>query len=144
MILSGWARRPHARPEAELMQSAWNGPAVPLVCDADARTTAENAANVVALARALGAEELVVVTSSWHRPRARILLKAALQGSPIRLSLEVPRGRRSPLLMWRELGCFAVLPFHLGRARRIAADLPVRARALEQSYYEESVPTGSR
>ncbi len=117
VILSGWARKPHARPEAELMRAAWNGPPVPLVCDVDARTTADNAANVATLADALGAEELVVITSWWHRPRARILLKVALRGSRMKLSVEVPRGRLHPLLLGRELACLALLPIHLDRAR---------------------------
>lgn len=102
-------------PEAELMRAAWTGPEVELICDPDSRSTAQNAANVAAAARALGAEELVVVTSHWHRARVRLLLAWALRRSGIRLRVEAPSGRRPPLLVARELVCFALLPFQLGR-----------------------------
>jgi hypothetical protein len=123
VIFSGWARRSHSRPEAELMRAAWSGPAVPIVCDADARTTAENAANVATLARGLGVNELVVITSWWHRPRAWLLLKVALRGCGMRLTVAAPRGRLPLLLLGRELACFALLPLHVGRARRRRADV---------------------
>ncbi len=117
VVLSGWARRSKARPEAELMRAAWAGPGVAIVCDPDARTTAENAANVAATARALGATELVVVTSRWHRRRARILLRAALGNSRVRLSVEGSAGSAPPSLLAREAACFALLPLQLRRAR---------------------------
>jgi DUF218 domain-containing protein len=101
--------------EAEVMRAAWTGPDVKLVCDPKARSTAENALNVAAAARELGAEELVVVTSRWHRARVRILLAAALRGSAVRLRVESSSGPRSPLLLGRELVCLALLPVQLGR-----------------------------
>jgi DUF218 domain len=104
--------------EAELMRSAWNGPDVLLVSDHEARSTAQNAANVAAAARELGAEELVVVTSSWHRARVRILVGAALRRSGIRFSVEAAEGSRPPLLLARELVCLALVPLQLPRARR--------------------------
>lgn len=117
VILSGWGRRRGHEAEAELMRAAWRGPAVPLVCDADARTTAENAANVAAAASELGARELVVVTSRWHRRRARALLAAATRGR-MQVSVETPAGRPTVALRARELACFALLPIQLRRARR--------------------------
>jgi uncharacterized SAM-binding protein YcdF (DUF218 family) len=111
VILSGWS-------EAELMRSAWTGPDVALICDPEARSTAQNAANVAAAARDLGAQELVVVTSHWHRARTRILVGAALRGSGIRLSVETARGSRPRWLLVRELACLALLPLQLRRARR--------------------------
>jgi uncharacterized SAM-binding protein YcdF (DUF218 family) len=104
--------------EAEPMRAAWTGPDVLLVCDAEARHTADNAANVAAVARQLGAQELVVVTSPWHRRRARILVGQALRGSGIRFSIETAEGPRPSWLLARELVCFAVLPLQLRRARR--------------------------
>jgi uncharacterized SAM-binding protein YcdF (DUF218 family) len=101
--------------EAELMRAAWSGPEVVLICDPDARSTVDNAANVVTAARALGAQELVVVTSSWHRARTRILLGAALRRSGIRLSMESADGARPLRLRLRELACLALLPFQLAR-----------------------------
>jgi uncharacterized SAM-binding protein YcdF (DUF218 family) len=101
--------------EAELMQEAWSGPDVVLVCDPDSRSTVDNAANVAAAARRLGAQELVVVTSRWHRARTTILLRAALRKSGIRLSVETADGARPLSLRLRELACLALLPFQLAR-----------------------------
>ena len=111
VVFSGWS-------EAEPMRDAWTGPDVLLVCDPDARHTADNAANVAAAARELGAQELVVVTSPWHRRRARILVGAALRGSDIRFSIETPDGPRPRWLLARELVCLVLVPFQLRRARR--------------------------
>jgi uncharacterized SAM-binding protein YcdF (DUF218 family) len=115
IILSGWARRSTLSPEAELMRAAWAGPAVRLICDPEARSTADNAVNIAALARALGADELVVVTSPWHRLRVRVLLRAAMRGSGIRLSVAGAGGACAPVLLARELACLVLLPFQLAR-----------------------------
>ncbi len=104
--------------EAELMRLAWTGPDVTLICDPEARSTAQNASNVASAARELGAQELVVVTSHWHGTRARILLGAALRGSGIRLSVETAPGSRPRLLLLRELACLALLPVQIARVRR--------------------------
>jgi uncharacterized SAM-binding protein YcdF (DUF218 family) len=124
VILSGWARRSRVKPEAELMRVAWRGPEVPLVCDPDARTTADNAANVAATVSALGAEELVVVTSRWHRRRVRLLVEAALSGSEVRVSVEGAGGSRPAVLLARELGCLALLPIQRARVRRRVSRQP--------------------
>lgn len=104
--------------EAELMRGAWAGPDVVLVCDPDARSTADNARNVAGEARRLGADEVLVVTSRWHRRRAGILLRAALRGSGIRLRFATANGPRPAALVARELVCLALLPFQLPRVRR--------------------------
>jgi uncharacterized SAM-binding protein YcdF (DUF218 family) len=111
VVFSGWS-------EAELMRTAWTGPDVLLVCDPQARSTAHNAANIAAAARELDAQELVVVTSPWHRTRARILVGAALRGSGIRFSIETADGSRPSWLLARELVCLALLPLQLPLARR--------------------------
>ena len=85
-----------------------------------ARSTAGNAANVAAAADALGVSELVVVTSRWHRPRARILFRAALRGRKVRLSVEGAPGPRPPAVIARELVCLAFVPLQLARVRRAA------------------------
>jgi uncharacterized SAM-binding protein YcdF (DUF218 family) len=97
------------------MREAWQSPGAQLVCDRTARSTAANAANVVAAASALGASELVVVTSRWHRRRARILFRSALRGRHVRLSVEGAPGPRPPLVVARELVCLAFLPLQLLR-----------------------------
>jgi hypothetical protein len=117
VILSGWARHPHGTSEAELMRRAWAKPNVVLVTDRTAGTTAGNAVNVATAAEALGADELVVVTSGWHRRRADILFRSALRGRPVRLRVEGAPGPRPPAVAARELVCLAFVPFQVVRAR---------------------------
>ena len=104
VLLSGWSRRPQRPSEAELMRDAWRGPDVPLVADGDARTTAGNARALARMARELGAEEVVVVTSSWHAHRARLLARAAL-GPAVRLEIVTAVRTRPAHLVARELAC---------------------------------------
>ena len=96
----------------------WHGADVPLYVDTSARTTAGNAAGVASLARQLGATEVVIVTSSWHAPRARVLVWAALAGSGVHVRSAPAAGRASVRTAARELGCLAALPVMMVRARR--------------------------
>lgn len=118
VLLSGWARLPWRETEATLMRAAWRGPDVPLISDGDARTTVGNARAVAAAARELGADEVVVVTSSWHRLRARLLLRAAL-GPDVAIELVSPARSRRLLLLGREGACLLLLPLQLRAARRV-------------------------
>ena len=116
VVFSGRANDP--RGEADLMRKSWRGVDVPLLSESTARSTAENAAEVAAVARRLGADEVVVVTSPWHAPRARLLVRAALRGSGIDVRTSTPPGRPSAALLAREAACTLVLPFHLVRRPR--------------------------
>jgi uncharacterized SAM-binding protein YcdF (DUF218 family) len=111
VILSGF-------PEAELMADAWTGPDVELIPEAESRSTSQNAANVARKVRELGASDLVVVTSSWHRLRVGALMRVALRGSGIQLHLEGADTPRPLGVLAREAGCVALLPFQLARASR--------------------------
>jgi len=104
VLLSGWSRRRHRPSEAELMRRAWRGPDVPLLADGDARTTAGNARAVAAAARELEADEVVLVTSSWHARRARLLVGAALD-TDVRLEVVTPERTRPAYHLGRELAC---------------------------------------
>ncbi|MGH3042371.1 MAG: YdcF family protein [Gaiellaceae bacterium] len=115
VLLSGWSRRPGRLPEAELMRRAWTGPAEILLSDPDARITAENAANAAAHARELGADEVLVVTSSWHRARARVLFRSLLPG--VQLAVVGARTPGSPRVYLRELAVFPLVPVQLGLVR---------------------------
>ncbi|MGZ8782584.1 MAG: ElyC/SanA/YdcF family protein [Gaiellaceae bacterium] len=119
VLLSGWSRRRHRPSEAELMRAAWRGPAVPLIADGDARTTAGNARAVAAAARAIGADEVVLVTSTWHARRARLLVEAALDAG-VRLTVATPARTRPPHLIGRELAWLpvSVASRRLARRRR--------------------------
>ena len=122
VLLSGWSRRRHRPSEAELMRAAWPGPQVRLVADADARTTSGNARAVAAAARELGADEVVLVTSSWHARRARLLVRAALEPH-VRLFVVTPEPTRPPHLVGRELVCLIPAAGVLA-LRRIRATRP--------------------
>lgn len=115
VVFSGRAK--NRAGEAELMRAAWGGPDVPIFAESTARSTAENAAEIAAVARRLGADEVVLVTSPWHERRARLLVRAALRGSGIDVRSSAPRVVTDPRLLAREAACLAVLPYHLLRAR---------------------------
>jgi uncharacterized SAM-binding protein YcdF (DUF218 family) len=117
VVFTGRGRRRGAAGEAQLMREAWQGPAAKLFSDGAARTTAENAVAVAAAARKLAADEIVVVTSRWHAPRARLLVRAALGDPSVMVRSSSPDGFRAALLV-RELACAVALPFSVRRARR--------------------------
>jgi uncharacterized SAM-binding protein YcdF (DUF218 family) len=117
VVLSGSGRGRVDGAEAELMRDAWQGPDVRLVCDTAARNTAQNAAGIAAIARDLSADEVVVVTSHWHAPRTWLLVRAALARSGVRVRVSSPPGPYRPRLLAREVGCAAMLPYHLLRSR---------------------------
>ena len=104
------------RPEVELMLEAWPGGPGRVLCDDGARVTAETAVHVAHLARELGAEEVVAVTSWWHCRRTGVLFRRALSGTGIDVrTFGAPRW--SGRLLLREAVAFALLPRHLRRAR---------------------------
>jgi uncharacterized SAM-binding protein YcdF (DUF218 family) len=117
VVLTGWARRAGHVPEAELMRAAWPGPERPFILDTEARITAENAAYVVRLVDELESEEVVVVTSWWHRLRTRLLFRSLLGDRQVRVSVVGAERPWSVRLLARELACFALLPFQVRRAR---------------------------
>jgi uncharacterized SAM-binding protein YcdF (DUF218 family) len=103
--------------EAGLMRDA--STRADTVLDSAAGSTRENARGVAAAARELGANEIVVVTSAWHAPRARALVRAAV-GRDVHVTSSSPPGRPPLRLAVRELACLAVLPLHargLARSR---------------------------
>jgi uncharacterized SAM-binding protein YcdF (DUF218 family) len=112
VVLSGWARVPGASSEAELMRAAWRGSAREVVVDPDARTTVENLANALNDVLRVGAREVVVVTSSWHAPRAKAALRWLLRQTGVKVRSASPPGgsRRASL---RELALWPLLPFQL-------------------------------
>ena len=116
VLLSGWSRRPGRLPEAELMRRAWPVSEAELLSDPDARHTAQNAASAAAHARDLGADEVVVITSSWHRARARVLFRSLLPG--VRVTVLGARTPGSPRNYLREAAVFPLVPFQVRTARR--------------------------
>jgi uncharacterized SAM-binding protein YcdF (DUF218 family) len=104
------------RPEAELMREAWPARPGRVLCDHRACSTVESAAHVASLARELGADEVVVVTSWWHCRRTGVLFRRALRGTGIAVRTVGARSWSGRLLL-REAAAFAVLPLQLRRLR---------------------------
>jgi uncharacterized SAM-binding protein YcdF (DUF218 family) len=118
VLLSGWARRSRAASEAELMARSWSGSASRLLLDRNARSTVGNAVSAASAARTLGAREVVLVTSSWHGPRAAALLRAALAGSGAQVSLALTDEPASVRERAREAACWLLFPVQGAAARR--------------------------
>jgi hypothetical protein len=118
VLLSGWARGTRARSEARLMAEAWSGPPARILVDEGARSTYANAVRTAAAAEALGAEEIVVVTSAWHARRADVLVRAAARGSRRRVRVAVTTERGSRRARLRELACWPIVPVQIALARR--------------------------
>lgn len=117
VVLSGWARGAHGRPEAELMADAWRGSAAELVVDPDARTTVENLVNALNDVLRVGAREVVIVTSTWHAARAKTAMRWLVLHTGVKVRSASPPGR-SLRASARELALWPLLPFQLWHAGR--------------------------
>jgi len=110
VLFSGWARRRSSPTEADVMAAAWRVPVRARVVDRRARTTLGNAMGVARVARRIGADEVVLVTSSWHGGRAAALLRAALGRSGTTLRLVTCDESSAPARGLRELAAWAFVP----------------------------------
>ena len=122
VLLTGWSRRRGGRSEAELMAEEWRGRDVELLVGRDARTTFGNALDAARAAKEHDVEELVLVTSAWHLPRAAALFRAALRSRPIPLTAVAADGTPPSRTRIREVGCWLFAPpqaLVLGRLRQI-------------------------
>jgi hypothetical protein len=102
--------------EADVMLSAWCGPCSEVICETEARITAENAANVARLVRELAATEVIVVTSWWHRIRAAFLFHTLLRDTGAHVCV-VSAPAWSLRLLVREVAALALVPLQLRRVR---------------------------
>jgi uncharacterized SAM-binding protein YcdF (DUF218 family) len=110
VLFTGWARHGATSPEAELMARAWTRPVRRLVLDRGASTTVGNAIGIGRTARALGVDEVVVVTSSWHGSRARALARAALARTGAKVELVTTDEPSRLGARIRELACWSLVP----------------------------------
>ena len=122
VLFSGWARRGSPAAEADLMAEAWKAPVRARIVDRHARTTLGNALSVARLARKLAADEVVLVTSSWHARRAGTLLRAALSGSGSKVEVVTSDERPSSATRLRELACWLFVPVASVAAGRSGRD----------------------
>ena len=117
VVLSGWARVPGSRPEAELMADAWTGRSRELVLDPDARSTVGNAENAIDDVRRTRASELVVVTSRWHAPRAAAAFRWQLRNTGATVVTTSPSEAGTILDWLKEVLRWIVLPIQLATGR---------------------------
>ena len=110
VLFSGWARRSAPTPEADVMARLWTTPARARLVDRGARTTLGNAIGVARAARTVDADEVVLVTSSWHARRASALVRAALLGSGTRLRVASTNERVTPRRGLREVASWTIVP----------------------------------
>ncbi len=113
VVLSGWARTPGVRPEAELMAEVWTGACRELVIDPDARHTVGNATNALDDLVRTGAHTVVVVTSRWHAPRARAIFAWLFRGRGARVVTSSPRETVRVRGWAHELPRWLILPIQL-------------------------------
>jgi hypothetical protein len=118
VLFSGWSPRRNGRSEAELMAEAWQGQPVERVVAGDARTTYGNAVTARKAALAGGAGRVVLVTSSWHAPRAAALFRAAFRRTQIPVELAPAAGPRAIAARLRELLCWPLAPAQAALLRR--------------------------
>jgi uncharacterized SAM-binding protein YcdF (DUF218 family) len=110
VLFSGWARGRAPAAEADLMVSSWSTPVRARVVDRSARTTFGNSLAAGRLARRIGADEILLVTSDWHGRRASALLRAALGRSRTTVRLATCPQGASRMRTLRELASWAALP----------------------------------
>lgn len=72
IIPTGESARLAEKPLLETMQV----PSEAILCEDEARDTAENALRTFAILKARGAKTVLLVTSSWHLPRSMMLFQA--------------------------------------------------------------------
>jgi uncharacterized SAM-binding protein YcdF (DUF218 family) len=116
VVFSGWS--PSGGPsEAEQMRDAWGGPAVELVVEPTARSTAENAARTLPLLLAHAVDSVLVVCAPPHLIRTRLLFSTIYRGSGLDLSVRVARQRPSFRSIVWEIAALPFLPLQVLAAR---------------------------
>lgn len=102
IIPSGGGAELAERPLLETMRV----PPSAILCETEARDTAENATKMLAILRARGCRKALVVTSSWHLPRAMMLFQAPdIEFIPVGCDYEATLAEQqaSKAPMWQKL-----------------------------------------
>jgi uncharacterized SAM-binding protein YcdF (DUF218 family) len=116
VVFSGWAPDGGAS-EAEQMRAIWRGPAVELVTEETASTTAENAARTLPLLLERGVDEAIVVCAPAHLFRARWLFRRVYGAHGIAVRFRVVPVAPTPGALAWELRALAVLARQLRAAQ---------------------------
>jgi uncharacterized SAM-binding protein YcdF (DUF218 family) len=124
VVFSGWS--PTGGPsEAEQMRDAWRGPAVELVVEPTAASTAENAVRTLPLLLDHDVRNAVVVCAPPHLLRTRLLFRRLYRGSGVEVAFRVPRLAPTIRSVVWELCAWPFLPLQLRAARaELARRLP--------------------
>ena len=116
VVFSGWS--PVGGPsEAEQMKEAWRGPAVELVVEPTARTTAENASRTVPLLVERRVDRAVIVCAPLHLVRARLFFGQLYGSRGIATRFRVLRAAPSLAAIGWELAALPLSPWQLRAAR---------------------------
>jgi uncharacterized SAM-binding protein YcdF (DUF218 family) len=124
VVFSGWSST-GGPSEAEQMRDAWRGPAVELVVEPTARSTAENASRSLPLLLERGVRGAVVVCAPPHLVRTRLLFRRLYGGSGVEVAFRVARLAPTLRSIAWELLALPLLPLQLRTAR---AELARRRR----------------
>ena len=116
VVFSGWS--PMGGPsEAEQMRDAWRGPAVELVVEPTAASTAQNAARTLPLLLERGVDAAVVVCAPPHLLRTGLVFRRLYRGSGIQVAFRVARLAPTLRAIAWELLALPFLPLQLHAAR---------------------------
>jgi uncharacterized SAM-binding protein YcdF (DUF218 family) len=116
VVFSGWS--PGDGPsEAEQMRDLWRGPAVELVVEETASTTAENAARTLPLLLERGITEAVVICAPLHLGRARWIFRRVYGPHGVTARFRVAPVAPTPGAVAWELGALTVVARQLRAAQ---------------------------
>src|SRR5262249_17281978 len=116
VVFSGWSST-GGPSEAEQLRDAWKGPAVDLVIEPTARTTAENASRTLPLLLERGIRTADVVCSPLHLLRAWLFFSRLYRTRGVGVRMHVARVRPSLRALTWELAALPLVPVQLRAAR---------------------------
>jgi uncharacterized SAM-binding protein YcdF (DUF218 family) len=127
VVFTGWSKT-GGLSEGEQMRRAWNGPAVELVVEPTARSTAENATRTLPLLLERAVGRTVVVCAPPHFVRTRLLFGGVYRGSGIDVAFRVARQMPTLRAIAWEVGALPFLPLQFLAARAELARRPPMRR----------------
>jgi uncharacterized SAM-binding protein YcdF (DUF218 family) len=116
VVFSGWSPN-GGLSEAEQMCALWRGPAVELVTETSASTTAQNAARTLPLLLERGVTEAIVVCAPLHLFRARWIFRRVYGAHGVAVRFRVAPVAPTPGAIAWELGALTVLARQLRAAQ---------------------------
>jgi uncharacterized SAM-binding protein YcdF (DUF218 family) len=116
VVFTGWS--PNGGPsEAEQMRALWRGPALELVTEETASTTAENAARTLPFLLERGVNQAVVICAPLHFLRARWIFRGIYEAHGVTVRFRIARVVPTPGAVAWELGALTVADRQLRAAR---------------------------